>query len=277
MMNLEQRAAIAYRYGYNIGASESSKYVADATEGRIAPGYGWCGDSATDGLYYAGSRSPALNRIAVNKRWRPAENITMLCEAAGTKYWSAPWTKIRLADFIVQPRKDGDHIGLFLCSSNRAFALTKTYSRLLERWDSNGAVRDEVLFLIDKLQRGDVDDAFAFGDAVVDSAGRQIDYFTLDGNGWGERLVVTLRRSSQRGGPSGIVPGDTRLLSLVESTRLFGVQSERQPSSPPLSGQDRNFPRRPPTSGRHEIPIAVVKSTHAASILVPGCCSKGNK
>lgn len=106
--------------------------------------YSWCGDWVTYHLMKAGCRSRSLNRVEINGKWRPGQNLNMLRIWAGdtkTRRWVPKWMKEmfpsargaeawhpwdnkkdccsdayvpKVGDLVICPRKNGDHIEFFV-------------------------------------------------------------------------------------------------------------------------------------------------------------------
>jgi hypothetical protein len=110
-LNAERgRVAEAFRQTMNAYRTNAEAAKEAITEGRwkTSPGgvkYAWCGDLVTYVLMRAGFKR-GLNRVALNGRWKPGENITMLQGLTGThKDFNAaqPW------DVLVLARPNGNH------------------------------------------------------------------------------------------------------------------------------------------------------------------------
>jgi hypothetical protein len=239
--HLVNRKTLLQVYAYYHLSGRQDEIVSLMTEKRHVtdPKYGWCGDAATYALEFSGSRSSSLNRVSINGSWEPSRNITKLMSGAGTPMFRGDGQPIRPGDFIVQPRKDGDHIGVFIASMPRLRTLLRS-DELDLLLKNKRESKDVALKVVDLVTRGPYDGEISGGDGVRDSSGALLDYVTIDGNGQWSKIWITLRRVTERN-----TPFDTRVMSVIRSERLWSPET----SAPRLPSPPEPVQPRPETKG----------------------------
>jgi len=137
-----------------------NKALLEVTEGRKSTYkngkrtffYSWCGDWVSYHLWKTGCQHKCLNRVAVNDKWRPGHNLTMIQAWAGDPGWMPgflkkmfakdisagtswhPWDnkkdvckdgyEPRTGDLVICPRKNGNHIEFFVSSKDKIITVS---------------------------------------------------------------------------------------------------------------------------------------------------------
>jgi hypothetical protein len=134
--------------------TEDRKSRYDKQTGKRTFFYSWCGDWVTYHLWQAGCLHRCLNRLSVHGKWHPGKNLSLLRawggdeatgrsspkyvramfqgdESAGNSWheWDNKQDRCadgyapRLADLLVTPRKNGDHIEFWISRKDKSITV----------------------------------------------------------------------------------------------------------------------------------------------------------